>query len=447
MSSTSAALQSKLDSILAARRSSSGVSPSSILSVSSTALSEAISSIDNGKNAVVIEIGAKLTKLGCAGEITPRHIIRTECRDLDGSLITSSDIMAMNNQKTMKKSVEYYTNQLLKFFRHIFFNVLAIMPSQRPVIFVESVFMSTELRNAITKIVFETLRCRSVMFIPSHVACTFAFNTQNALVVDIGHSECIAMPVVEGVTMLNEFESARSMCGEQLEKRVRYLLQKYAKIEAKDGNRRPIEIEDWQEIEEMKLVETIEIHSVCCTMEKAKQWKEWEEAEADKKPEIETITKEKCVLARGKNIVIPPVVFETSMELMFDETLRGESFDRNLPEILLKIVQKCPIDIRKNLLRNILLIGGVSIVPGFKARLKEELEVTAAKMSMSKSCEDIKFYQFKDIKNFPLFNAWIGASLFGSLRDTVERRSLTLEEYEEGKLPADWTDIIVNISS
>uniref|UniRef100_A0A8R1IB61 CortBP2 domain-containing protein n=1 Tax=Caenorhabditis japonica TaxID=281687 RepID=A0A8R1IB61_CAEJA len=236
-----------LESLKAARRSSSGVSTTSILSVSSTALSQAISSIDNGKNAVVVELGAKLTKLGCAGEITPRHIIRTEFLDDNGRMVRAEEILALNDMKSATKTLEHYEDVLMKFLRYLFLKVLA--PADRPIIVVESVFMSEDLRNAITKVIIEKLRCKSLIFMPSHVCCTFPFNCQNALVVDIGHSECVAMPVIEGVTLLNEFESARSICGKRLERRARELLQKYGQVEEVNGQKRSIEEADWTDID------------------------------------------------------------------------------------------------------------------------------------------------------------------------------------------------------
>lgn len=75
-------------------------------------------------------------------------------------------------------------------------------------------------------------------------------------------------------------------------------------------------------------------------------------------------------------------------------------------------------------------------------RLEQEIQVIDEKNN-SKIAVIVKFYQFSEIKNTPLFVSWLGASLLGSLRETIERKSLTLEEWKNGKLAADWTDIIV----
>lgn len=55
--------------------------------------------------------------------------------------------------------------------------------------------------------------------------------------------------IIEGVTMLNEFESARSICGRQLERRVREQMEKYGQIAELNGERRAITENDWQDID------------------------------------------------------------------------------------------------------------------------------------------------------------------------------------------------------
>lgn len=430
--------QAMYESLKAARRSSSGVSASSILSVSSTALSQAISSIDNGKSAVVVEVGSKLTKIGCAGELNPRLVIRTEFTDENEKLITADEILALNDRKTATKPVEYYEDLLHKFLRMVFIRVLA--PTDRPVIVVESMFVSEDLRRAMTKVIVERIRCKSLMFMPSHVCATFPFNTQNALVLDIGYSECVAVPIIEGVTMLNEFESARSICGRQLERRVRELIEKYGQVEEFGGERRAFEKADWEDMNHVRLVESLSLSLICLDRERAEKWKEWEAAEGEK-PTIDVLCKEKLVTMAGKNIVVPSIVFETAVESFFDETLNPDSFDRSLPKILHKLVSKCSIDLRKKLFPNILLAGGVSTIPGLMKRIEQEIRVIDEK-NETKFAEVVNFYQFSEIKNSPLFVSWVGASLLGSLRETIERKSLTLEEWRTGKLAADWTDII-----
>uniref|UniRef100_A0A8R1E0R1 Actin-related protein 10 n=1 Tax=Caenorhabditis japonica TaxID=281687 RepID=A0A8R1E0R1_CAEJA len=176
-------------------------------------------------------------------------------------------------------------------------------------------------------------------------------------------------------------------------------------------------------------------------MERAEKWKEWEAA-VDEKPEIESLCKEKRVEINAKTIIVPPVVLETTMEIFFDEQLNPDSFDPSLPKLLHKVVANCPIDIRKMLFPRMLFVGGVSTIPGFMRRLEQEIQILDEK-NATKFAEEVKFYRFSDLKNAPVFTAWLGASLLGSLRETIERKSLTLDDFKTGKLAADWTDMII----
>lgn len=45
------------------------------------------------------------------------------------------------------------------------------------------------------QVLLEKLDVPSIMFIPSNLCATFPFNTNNALVVDIGYKETVATPV------------------------------------------------------------------------------------------------------------------------------------------------------------------------------------------------------------------------------------------------------------
>ncbi|CAI5449874.1 unnamed protein product [Caenorhabditis angaria] len=428
-----ATAQEKLESLRAARRSSSGVSAASILSVSSSTLSQAISSIDNGKSAVIIELGTKFTKLGSAGETTPRAILRTEYINENGVKIDANEIFALNDRKkAAEKPVEYHENIISQFFKFLFLKALA--PTDRPFIIVESVFMSIDMRNAITKTVLEKLRAKSIMFMPTHICSTFAFNSSKALVIDIGHSECVAMPVIEGVTMLSEFESAHLISGKIIEQRCRELLKEHGQIDEINGERRGLNDTDFEEIDSNNLIETIAINSICIGKERAQIWK------SGKIPEKELL-KEHVFAMNGKNLIIPPIVLETPLEIFFDASLNTQSFDKTLPQMLFSIVEKCPIDLRKSLLSNIILIGGVSTICGLKSRIKEEL-IEICQNAQKKYAEDVRFYQFSKLKNYPLFGAWLGASLLGSLRETVERKSISLQDWKSGKLAEDWTDII-----
>uniref|UniRef100_A0A8R1E184 Uncharacterized protein n=1 Tax=Caenorhabditis japonica TaxID=281687 RepID=A0A8R1E184_CAEJA len=140
-------------------------------------------------------------------------------------------------------------------------------------------------------------------------------------------------------------------------------------------------------------------------MERAEKWKEWEAA-VDEKPEIESLCKEKRVEINAKTIIVPPVVLETTMEIFFDEQLNPDSFDPSLPKLLHKVVA--------NVLSHRYPKNALSENAFRRRRL-----------------------------HYSWLHAQARASLLGSLRETIERKSLTLDDFKTGKLAADWTDMII----
>lgn len=88
-------------------------------------------------------------------------------------------------------------------FRHLLVN-----PKERRVVVVESVLCPTEFRETLAKVLFQHFEVPSVLFAPSHLLSCFPLGTQNVLVVDVGYSETLVLPVFEGVPMLNCWEAS-----------------------------------------------------------------------------------------------------------------------------------------------------------------------------------------------------------------------------------------------
>lgn len=93
---------------------------------------------------------------------------------------------------------------LFLFFKFIFRKLLTTI-NERRVVIIESVLTPTKVRNAIAKAFFEcpSLLPHSILFAPSHLLCTFPFNTKNCLVVDVGVEETVMFPV--NILIINIF--------------------------------------------------------------------------------------------------------------------------------------------------------------------------------------------------------------------------------------------------
>lgn len=73
---------------------------------------------------------------------------------------------------------------------------------------VESVMTPTILRQCIADVFFRHFEVLSILYIPSHLAALFTLGVSTGLVLDCGYTEALVLPVYEGYTLLNTWNSA-----------------------------------------------------------------------------------------------------------------------------------------------------------------------------------------------------------------------------------------------
>merc|ERR550514_2287754 len=85
-----------------------------------------------------------------------------------------------------------------------------------------------------------------------------------------------------------------------------------------------------------------------------------------------------------------------------------------------KSLKECDIDIRTDLMSNVILSGGTTMYEGLPDRLQKELDALAPKRDMVKIIASADRY----------YSVWTGGSTLVSL-STFESQWITKEEYEE----------------
>ncbi|KHJ83592.1 Actin, partial [Oesophagostomum dentatum] len=291
--------------------------------------------------------------------------------------------------------------------------------------------LSAFLVRSFFQALLEVLNVPSILFIPSHLAATFPFNTDYALVVDVGYSETVAVPIAEGVTMLSSWEIS-NVGARKIEDRVRELLKEHGRVETCDGVTE-LKDEHWKLVEEANIIEDICVRYVfCCPIERghAIQAKGADHG----LPPIKSLK----IPLGADFLLIPGFVREAACEVLFD---RGND-DTSIPMLIHSIVEKCPLDLRRKMFESILVTGGTSLIPGFLSRLKAELlEEAKSSPSKMKQCESISFYRFTG-QSAEVYLPWLGGSLFGALQDAVQLRSISRETWIEDRNIPDWTDYV-----
>lgn len=138
---------------------------------------------------------------------------------------------------------------------------------------------------------------------------------------------------------------------------------------------------------------------------------------------------------RGDEIIkIPGVLRETSFEVLFPE----DNDRLGLPYIILDAILKCPLDMRRTLAENIVLIGGTSMMMGLADRLRQEL-ITLVETDIYKEQLCIKTFKFHSGISQANFTGWLGGSIYGAT-DLINTNGLTKETYLKDQRLPDWTN-------
>jgi actin beta/gamma 1 len=81
---------------------------------------------------------------------------------------------------------------------------------------------------------------------------------------------------------------------------------------------------------------------------------------------------------------------------------------------------KCDQDVRKEMYDNILLVGGSTLLPGLKERLRKEVQALAPVGTRPKVIDPLERE----------FTVWIGGSVLASL-SSFQRMCITKQQYDE----------------
>uniref|UniRef100_A0A915PVD3 Actin-related protein 10 n=1 Tax=Setaria digitata TaxID=48799 RepID=A0A915PVD3_9BILA len=406
------------------QRSLSSVIPSAVTRTSRLdPLSLSVVSMDN-RQAVIIDIGAILTKVGYAGEFVPRAIIRTELLDDR----TGEAVKVLDD--TLSEQELYY--RLVKFFRELFFRYMLTAAKDRRIVIVESVLTRTALRNAMARVLFEAFDAPSILFAPSHLLATFPFGVSNALIVDVGYSEATIVPVLEGVTLLYQLETS-AVGAKYLEQRVYELLRKYGKVLTYLGVERSLTDNDDLLLKKEYTLEDIVVRF--CFATKMDRGRIIQASGYDPEQEIPNPPCDVRLPFGEEMLIVPGLVREWAAEAIFEEN----DDIKSLPQLVLDTVYRCPIDARKKLLESIILVGGTTRMKGFYARLRDEILRSLTTSDYANKLGNIKSVKFYRLPNtsIELYASWIGGSMFGAL-EVLQYHSLTREDWLAQRKVPDW---------
>ncbi|XP_036405612.1 actin-related protein 10 [Megalops cyprinoides] len=375
------------------------------------------------KTAVVIDLGAAYTKCGFAGETGPRCIIPSELQR--PGLQQPVRVVQFNIN-----TEELYSN-LKEFIHMLYFRHLLVNPRDRRVVIIESILCPSHFRETLTKVFFKHFEVPSVLFAPSHLMSVMTLGINSALVMDCGYTETLVLPVYEGIPILSAWE-ALPLAGKAIHKELEAQLVEQCTVDtdSSTGQSVPAVIGTISE----EVVEDIKVRT--CFVSDLQRGLKIQEAKFNLEGTAERPAPPPDVdfpLDGEKILHIKGSIRDSVIEMLFEQ----DNEEKSVATLVLDALVKCPIDTRKTLSENLVVIGGTAMLPGFLHRLLAEIRLLVEKPRYQQALAT-KTFRVHSPPAKPNCTAWLGGAIFGALQDILGSRSVSRDYYNQtGRIP-DW---------
>ncbi|TKC52881.1 hypothetical protein EI555_003463, partial [Monodon monoceros] len=310
------------------------------------------------------------------------------------------------------KVVQYNINteelySYLKEFIHIlYFRHLLVNPRDRRVVVIESVLCPSHFRETLTRVLFKYFEVPSVLLDPSHLMALLKLGINSAMVLDCEYRESLVLPIYEGIPVLNCW-GALPLGGKALHKELETQLLEQCTVDTGAAKEQslPSVMGSIQE----GILEDIKVHT--CFVSDLKRGLKIQAAKFNIDGNTERPSPPPNVdypLDGEKILHVLGSIRDSVVEILFEQ----DNEEKSVATLILDSLTQCPVDARKQLAENLVVIGGTSMLPGFLHRLLAEIRYLA-------NCV-----------------AWLGGAIFGALQDILGSCSLSKEYYNQtGHIP------------
>ena len=283
-----------------------------------------------------------------------------------------------------------------KVWHHTFFNELRLNPSEvQGVLVTEAPRNPKQNRERMLTVMFETFEVRNMYVAIQAVMSLYANGRSTGLVIDSGDGVSHTVPVFEGFSIPHAIE--------KMEIAGRFITDYAQKLLLEDGH-------SFTSTAELEIVKDIK-EKLCFVA----QGFEEELAQAQQSSSLDVAYQ----LPDRSTITVKGTTRMQVPELLFKPELNGKSC-KSLQNLAWTSVQSSDCDVRRDLLKNVILSGGTTMYEGLADRVKSEIS------QMAPAGSEVRVVATPDRK----FSVWKGASTLASL-STFSASWISKEEYEE----------------
>lgn len=361
---------------------------------------------DEYEQPIVIDNGSGMCKAGFAGDDAPRSVfpcilgtpkhdqimvgVEEEEQFIGDSALIRKGVMKI--KYPIEHGIVTNWNEMEKIWHHCFYNELRVLPEDHPVLLTEAPMNPKKNREKMCEIMFESFNVPKMQVSIQAVLALYSSGRTTGCILDSGDGVTHTVPIYEGYCLPHAIQRL-DIAGRDLTEHMTRLI-----TETNPGFTSSSEREIIKEIKEdlcfisndyvadYKLTQTSNIHE-----------KTYE-------------------LPDGNVITLSSERFRCP-EALFNPAMIGKEA-KGIHELLHDTIQKCDIDLRKELYNNIVLSGGTTMYDGINERLTKELDVLSASKVRVITPPERKY------------SVWIGGSILASL-NTFNKNWFTRSHYDE----------------